>query len=242
MTGIRGVIAMPARLSIKSTDDRVAIANRVFHDVVSLVEAAGLKVLIVRDLDFDTASVDGIVLPGGGDVDPARYGGTDVDSVYDLNAEQDALDFGCAERAVDSGLPLLGICRGAQVLNVVRGGTLYEDLAPSDVEHRKLASPHDTDTWAWHQVEVKADSLLAECSGSTSFIVSSGHHQGIRRLGEGLDAVATANDGLVEAIEDRGRRLLGVQWHPEAAGLDPALQAAPFRWLVDAVSARTVGK
>ena len=238
MASIPGVVAMPARLSMGTIDERVAHANQIFHDVVGLVEAAGLEVVVVHDPDFDATTVDAIVLPGGGDVDPARYGGAAVDAVYDLNAEQDALDFGCVERAIEEGLPLLGICRGAQVLNVARGGTLCEDLAPSAVVHRTLAPHPDADVWAWHRVEVEVDSMLAECSDSTSFIVSSGHHQGIRRLGEGLIAVARANDGLVEAIEDRERRLLGVQWHPEAAGLDPALQAAPFAWLADAISTR----
>ncbi|MFJ4210882.1 gamma-glutamyl-gamma-aminobutyrate hydrolase family protein [Paenarthrobacter sp. NPDC089675] len=242
MTGIRGVVAVPARLSTGVSDERVARANRIFYDVVSLVEAAGLEVLIVSDPNFEPGAVDAVVLPGGGDVDPGRYGGEKIEALYDLNPEQDSLDFGCAERALERGLPLLGICRGAQVLNVVLGGSLYEDLVPGDVAHRKVAAKSDSEAWSWHEVDVEPDSMLAECSGSTSFVVSSGHHQGIRRLGEGLQAVATARDGLVEAVEDKNRRLLGVQWHPEAEGLEPSLQAAPFVWLAEAISLRRVGK
>lgn len=240
MTDARGRVAMPARLSNDSTDERVALANQIFFDIVGLIEAAGLEVVVPRDLNFDPSSVDAIVLPGGGDIDPARYGGSTVDTVYDLNVEQDALDLGCVDLAIEHDLPLLGICRGAQVLNIALGGTLYEDLAPSDVEHR-IIDPHPgSEEWAWHQVNIAPNSMLAECSVGTSFRVSSAHHQGIRRLGVGLSAVANALDGLVEAIEDRERRLLGVQWHPEAAGFDPALQAAPFAWLANTISSREV--
>ncbi len=162
--------------------------------------------------------VDGLIIGGGGDVDPSLYGGnrfypilSGVDSVRDLN------EITMLEHALRRGLPVLGICRGAQLINVARGGTLFHDLKQefgTQVQHQGREDRLDSAT---HSVEVSADSRLAALLGaSRSIEVNSGHHQGIAAVGEGLRVVARSPDGLVEAFEGVDDHLvLGVQWHPE---------------------------
>ncbi len=223
---------MPARLSdAQGADARVALANTIFDDVAALVRAEGLDVVVVRDIDL--TGFDGVVLPGGGDIDPARYGGDRSAPCYDVNPAQDDLDLGIAGAAMDAGIPLLGVCRGLQVLNVALGGTLVEDLPGSDVRHTPAGRGRRLE-WTWHPVQLTASRLRTEV-GADEIEVASGHHQAIGTLGRGLVAAATAADGVIEAVEHSGLPALAVQWHPEAAGTEALLAAAPFAVFADLV-------
>lgn len=229
-------IAMPARLSdADGADPRVGLANTIFDDVAALVRAEELDVVVVRSTDLD--GFDGVVLPGGGDIDPARYGGDTAAACYDVNADQDALDLGILAAAVDRGLPVLGVCRGLQVLNVGLGGTLVEDVPASAVAHTPGNDDAGELAWAWHPVTVAEGSRLRAEVDADAIEVASGHHQAIRALGDGLVATAVADDGLVEAIEHETLPILAVQWHPEAEGTPAHLAAAPFAVFADLVRA-----
>lgn len=226
---------VPARLSSDGhADPRVSGANRLFHDVVALVRAAGLDPLVVTGTDLDGAA--GVVLPGGGDLDPAHYGAEPHEAVYDIHPQQDALDLGLARAALERGLPVLGICRGAQVLNVAAGGTLVPDLPPTGVTHVRVPEPGEQLAFVWHPVRLRPSRLRDELGGVESLSVGSGHHQGVDRLADGFTATALADDGLVEAFEDAAGRVLGVQWHPEANDTPAAEQNAPFRLFARAVA------
>lgn len=225
---------MPVRLSDGRADARIDVANRIFADVAALVERAGGTPILIDTVDL--AGIDAVVLPGGGDVDPARYGGEVIDALYDVNPAQDALDFGIAHAALAAGLPVLGVCRGLQVLNVVYGGTLAEDLPPTDVVHT-VSGDGAQIVWAWHPVAVSPGSLLSSHTDA-ELQVASGHHQGIARLGDGLTASAVAADGLVEAFERAEDRVIAVQWHPEAEGTPAAHALAPFSALMQLVAQR----
>lgn len=170
-----------------------------------------------QDLRAQVAHLDGLVLSGGADVDPALYGGdvddpliTRIDTVRDEN-EESALT-----AAIDLGIPVLAICRGMQFVNASFGGTLHGDITRDigdHVPHRRTEATLDR---ILHDVEVEPDSLLARWMGASGLVaVNSEHHQGIRTLGSGLTPVATASDGLIEAVELPAHRLVGVQWHPE---------------------------
>jgi len=234
------IIAVPARLTTDgNADPRVNGANRIFHDVVALIAANGLKPVVIDDPNVDLNEFDGVVLPGGGDLDPVLYGGEPSAALYDVNADQDALDLGLARRAIELDLPVLGICRGAQVLNVALGGTLIVDLAPTQVEHSSVPAPGEDPKFMWHPVSLAAGSSISLELGAEHMMVASGHHQGIDRLGDRLHATATAADGLVEAFEDETGRILAVQWHPEAEGTTPAEQNAPFRILAASIQLAT---
>lgn len=230
-------VAVPARLSADDArDPRVSGANRIFHDVVALVRANGLDPVVV-DHVTDLAGYAGVVLPGGGDIDPALYGGEHCDALYDVNPEQDALDLTFARSALETATPVLGICRGAQVLNVAAGGTLHADLAPSTVAHSHTPAQGEPLTFAWHPVAI-VPSRLRDAIGADSISVASGHHQGIATLGASLRPTALAGDGLVEAFEDERGTAFGVQWHPEAEGTPRSDQDAPFLLLAAAIAER----
>ncbi len=161
--------------------------------------------------------VDGLLISGGVDVDPILYGADPHDpKLGTINTIRDANEIAAVEYAGGSAVPTLAICRGAQLVNAARGGTLYVDLPrdrPSDVRHRR--SEEDLATTA-HNVDVEAGSRLSEWLGDAGrFAVNSQHHQGIRTLAPGLVATAFADDGLIEAYEATEQPLSAIQWHPE---------------------------
>jgi putative glutamine amidotransferase len=185
---------------------------------------------------------DGLLLVGGGDVDPARYGAVLGAHDYAVDPERDAFEIallGAAERA---GMPTLCICRGAQVMNVAYGGTLHQHLPDVDglLEH---GVPLE-DTAAMHDVEPAPGSKLAATNETPSALrCSSHHHQGIAVVGEGLNVSGRTSDGLVEAIErdtDDGAWMLGVQWHPEETAAEDPSQQALFDTLVRLAGDRAV--
>jgi putative glutamine amidotransferase len=164
--------------------------------------------------------LDGLLLAGGADVDPSMYRAERHPKTVNTRPDRDRAEIALARRALERDLPVLGICRGMQVLNVALGGTLIQHL-PDDVGHtdhrRSLGSFDNAD----HDVRLTPGSLAAKAAGETVHATKSHHHQGVADLGEGLEATGwSVLDELVEAVELPDRRwALGVQWHPEA---DPA--------------------
>lgn len=157
----------------------------------------------------------GLVLTGGYDIAPHRYGEEPIEQLGEVNEDRDEMEFLVLGGAIDRELPVLGICRGHQLLNVHFGGSLYQDIAAqmdSDAVHT------GTDDWSQHHhtVTVEAGSRLEQCLGIRSFEVNSFHHQAVKKVGDGLRVTARADDGMVEALETvDGSWILGVQWHPE---------------------------
>ena len=165
------------------------------------------------------ARLDGLCLPGGGDVDPARYGESPHSVLELVNQERDSTELTLASWALAADLPILGICRGSQLLNVATGGSLYQDI-PAQLPY---AVHHDFESaglsWSQpaHRVRVAAGSQLAEILGTQDLMTNSFHHQAIKQLGDGFKAVAWTDDGIIEGIESLSRRFaVAVQWHPEA--------------------------
>lgn len=181
--------------------------------------------------------VDGIILAGGGDIDPDRYGGQRHTSIYSIDRERDGSEIALARRVVESRRPALGICRGAQILNVALGGTLHEHLPDSygdDVAHR-LPPRQPTS----HRVCLVPDSGLARIVGEVEFESASWHHQAVRDVAPALRVAAQAPDGVVEAVEMPDHPwLYAVQWHPEITAAQDEIQQRLFSSLVEAASAR----
>jgi putative glutamine amidotransferase len=181
------------------------------------------------------AGLAGVCVSGGPDVDPSMYGAEPHPLLGATEPDVDRFEVAVVREAERLGMPLFAICRGAQVLNVARGGDLIQDL-PSEVgevvQHRR-GKPGDPGVW--HEVTIEPDSLLARSLGRSGRLdVNSFHHQAPQRLGEGLRAVAHAPDGVIEAVELPGADFeLGVQWHPEAI-VDRPEQAALFEAFVEA--------
>jgi putative glutamine amidotransferase len=184
-------------------------------------QAGGVPVLLPPQLDRDAverlmALVDGLLLTGGGDIDPSRFGEARHPTCYEVAPARDEVEIGALRWALDRKLPVLAICRGIQVLNVALGGGLHQDIPSdpgSDIAHSQV-EPRDQPT---HRVAVKPGSRLAETLGADEIAVNSMHHQAVKALGRGLVEVAWAPDHVVEGVEltDSARFVLGVQWHPE---------------------------
>jgi putative glutamine amidotransferase len=192
-------------------------------DYVDAVERAGGRPLLVPPSDDgveETLDVlDGLLFSGGSDLDPSLYGQAPHPATNGIVAERDRGELALLEAALARDLPLLAVCRGSQVLNVARGGELVQHL-PDEVGHDR--HKHTPGVFADHDVTIEPASGLGALLGDRA-PVKSHHHQGIGRLGAGLRAVAWADDGTPEGIEDPERRLaVGVLWHPEA-GEDGAL-------------------
>jgi putative glutamine amidotransferase len=159
--------------------------------------------------------VDALLLAGGTDVDPGSYGAAPHPETGPTRPERDRFELALARRALERDLPLLGICRGMQVLNVARGGTLHQHLPDlvGHEDHRRVRG-----AFGDHDVRLEAGSLAARAAGEARHPTKSHHHQGVDRLGQGLRVTGWAvGDALPEAIEDPAAGfVLGVQWHPEA--------------------------
>jgi putative glutamine amidotransferase len=172
-----------------------------------------------------------LIVSGGGDIDPRAYGGRPHETVYAVCEERDAFEFALTRAALADGrVPMLCICRGLQVLNVVCGGTLHVHLPDHYGEHvPHRTPPRDTSE---HGVRIDPHSRLARILGATETQVRSWHHQAIDTLGDGLRPVAWAEDGVIEAVEHVAHPwCIAVQWHPEMQRDDPAQQRI-FRALI----------
>ena len=193
------------------------------HDYEESVRRAGGDVhLVAPDTESPmdvVANSDGILLPGGGDVLPATYGQPQHPAFDAAEAGRDAYELELVRLASEADVPIFAICRGIQVLNVARGGTLVQHL-PEEVSGGVDHNVREPRVAIAHEVWVTAGSLLDRLMRETEedggFPVNSRHHQAARTLGTGLVTTATAPDGVIEAIEDPSKRfMLGVQWHPE---------------------------
>lgn len=203
------------------------------------VERAGGVPVVMPPLDLDLVGplldrLDGLCLSGGPDMDPGTYGGRYHPKLGPIEPELDYFELALTRDADARGVPILAICRGQQLLNVSRGGTLYQDLPDEkggEVDHRLPGKGRH----GAHDVEIEADSLLGRALGSLSHAhVNSYHHQAVQKLGRGVKPVAWAADGVIEGIELPDRDFaVGVQWHAEAIVERPE-QLALFREFVAA--------
>ncbi|MFF8991198.1 gamma-glutamyl-gamma-aminobutyrate hydrolase family protein [Streptomyces sp. NPDC014983] len=233
----RPLIAVPARFSATTSALRHAAEVNARALIEAVWRAGGEPATLHPHAPGGTADpaevaarlarFDGLLLPGGGDLAPHRYGAAHTHAaVYDVDDEQDAFDLELARQALADGLPLLAVCRGLQVVNTVLGGTLHQDMGGPGRDHRHLR----------HPVSLAPGSALARITGADKAEASCYHHQHLDRLGEGLTATARAADGTVEGVELTAHDglFVGVQWHPEdTAAQDPAQQRL-FGALVEA--------
>jgi putative glutamine amidotransferase len=191
--------------------------------IEAVKRAGGLPIMLPPDAASERAPdevldlLDGLILAGGADIDPAAYGAEAHAETRGTVPERDQFELALARRALERDLPLLGVCRGMQLMNVATGGTLLQHLPDSHGHHEHRRNPGTFDG-ADHDVRLAEGSLAARAAGEAVHGSKSHHHQGIERLGEGLEVTGwSVIDELPEAVEMRERRFaLGVQWHPEA--------------------------
>jgi putative glutamine amidotransferase len=216
----------------------------VYANYLAALQRVGLTPLLVtpghddRSISELVASCAGLVLSGGDDIDPSRYGQDPIPELGPVNPPRDAAECRALSTAVPMDIPILGICRGHQLLNVFFGGTLCQDIGVAmEGENRHL----QTTPWGshHHHVGVTGDSRIGAAIGRDRIEINSFHHQAIQKVAPNLRVTARADDGLIEAVESREHRwVVGVQWHPErhearAEDADPNVRV--FAAFADAV-------
>ncbi|MEN9300905.1 MAG: hypothetical protein RLZZ254_686 [Actinomycetota bacterium] len=237
LIAIAGRQGAPSRVS----RDSVCFAGRRYLD--SVLRAGGEPVVISpQPIDDDESDdlisrFDGLILMGGGDVNPALYGQEAGPHIYGVLESQDHFEASLLRAALRHAKPVLAICRGMQLANVVLGGTLVQDLselpnAAELVDHKPTGFPVGAE-YTLHEVRLENDSILAHSVGGTSIQGASFHHQGIGTLAPGFKPAGWAPDGLLEAIEHEDHWLVGVQWHPEDTSADDPQQQRIYEAFVD---------
>lgn len=214
-------------------------------NIVAVEAAGGLPVMIPSNVSVETARqiyerLDGVLLPGGGDIHPSYYQQVPHESIDFLDASRDAMELELTRWAVGDDMPVLGICRGSQVLNVALGGSLIQDvptMVSSEIAHPyQFPNPRGK---LVHSVAIASQSKLAQILGETNVEVNSLHHQSVDALAPGLVAVAHSPDGVVEAIEMPNKPfVLAVQWHPEDLVSDDPRMRQLFKRLVETSRSR----
>jgi putative glutamine amidotransferase len=213
------LIGITTSVTVDRTPERAYVNGTYIRAVQA---AGGIPLLLTPHFTPEVQAalwqrLDGLVLTGGGDIEPAQYGQPRHPAVDDISTARDELELGLTRRAVADDIPLFAICRGMQVLNVALGGTLVQHIPserPGALLHSQKAPRHEPT----HAVKVMGEGTrLGRVLGVLELQVNSMHHQAIERLGDGLREVAWAPDGIVEGVEISGddRFALGVQWHPE---------------------------
>ena len=214
----RPLIGVSTSITVDKQPERAYVNSAYLHAVQ---QAGGVPVALPpqmspRSLEIIGARLHGLLLTGGGDMDPAAFGEAPHATVYEVAPSRDSLETAAVRLAMARALPILAICRGIQVLNVALGGSLYQDVGtdPGTQLGHSQKEPRDQPT---HKVTVAPESRLARVMGVDAIEVNSMHHQAVKALGRGLVAVAWAPDQIVEGVEldDADRFVLGVQWHPE---------------------------
>lgn len=188
--------------------------------VRSIESQGGVPVIIPLTLDEEVISetiarLDGLLLSGGHDIFPLNYGEEPLQGLEEVWPERDQFDFMLLKAAMEKEIPILGICRGHQIVNVYMGGTLYQDLkydSNCTLKHVQNQTP----SMAFHTIDIERESKMAQLIGSTTWVTNSHHHQMVHRLGEGLKVTAVAKDGVVEGLEGTEYPwLVTCQFHPE---------------------------
>jgi gamma-glutamyl-gamma-aminobutyrate hydrolase PuuD len=212
-------------------------------DYIHAVQLAGglpLMIPLSRDPDLLEdyfSTLDGLLLPGGMDVDPFHYGEEPHKLLEEVDPLRDETELYLARRALKEDVPTFGVCRGEQLLNVAAGGSLYQDIAAQSPQEVIRHFQEFAQEWPSHSVEIKPDTLLASIVSDRRLRVNSYHHQAVRRLAPEFRIAATAPDGIVEAIEStRHTFVLGVQWHPELLVDQLDFNLALFRRHVEAAA------
>ncbi len=182
---------------------------------------------------FSLKGIDGLIITGGGDISPSHYGEQPIDKLESVSIERDITELNLLKRAEEEKIKTLAICRGHQLLNIYKGGSLYQDISDAGYKNIDHAKPHENAQKHIHNVKIDKNTKLGNTLMVDNLEVNSIHHQAINKLGENLIISATSADGIIEGIETTEEwDAIGVQWHPEYLSEDKA-SIDLFDWLIN---------
>ena len=187
---------------------RAIISNGAFPVLIPFTQD---KKLLLKYID----SIDSLLLPGGDDLDPNSYNEKNLGLSIDVSAQRDLMEFFLLEQAIGKNIPVLGICRGCQLINVFMGGTLYQDMKAEKISSMDHVNALSETSFLSPYINIEKGSFLYSVYSSEKIKVNSRHHQALKKIGKGLNVTALSDDGIVEGIEAVEMKVLGVQWHPE---------------------------
>jgi putative glutamine amidotransferase len=221
------------------------VMNQRYYQAAAMAGAAPVLIPLLDDIEALRAvyeRIDGILVPGGVDIDPAAFGETPHEKLGRIDPARDRVEIQLAKWAVEDEKPILGLCRGLQVINVALGGTLYQDLEaeyPNAIKHDYFPNYGFERDYLAHDVALAPGSRLEHALASQRIAVNSMHHQGIKVLAGALAPSAIAPDGLIEAVESTDDNfVVGVQWHPEVIESSDPNTEHLFSAFIEAASAR----
>lgn len=237
----RPLIGITMRIELET--DRFYLARH-YSEAIEAAGGSPVHISLIPNTEYIhsvVSQLDGLMLPGSNsDIDPATYGQEPKQALGSVHPIKDKTDLIALDHAEHNDVPVLAICFGMQVLNVLRGGTLIQDIPSqlADAVKHEQGVPRDR---ASHKVELREGSLLAKLNESGEVFVNSHHHQAVDALGENLVASAWSADGLVEAIEDprKDRFVVGVQWHPELGWREDQLSQNLFKYFINYAQANS---
>ena len=221
---MRPVIGITCSLTASSIGDSIYTLERniIARDYAHAIEYAGGTPLLlphvgnIECINQYLGLLDGLVLSGGGDIDPLLFDQEPHQNIGTVDRVRDEMELHLTQKALNQDLPILAICRGIQMLNVAAGGTIYQDIAAEMPQPTLCHSQSGAGWYASHTINITSDSRLFQVFGSPTTRVNSFHHQAVRDIGEGFIVTAKARDNVIEAIESPTHRFaLGVQCHPE---------------------------
>ncbi len=221
---MRPVVGITCSLTASGIGDSIYTLERniIARDYSHAIEYAGGTPLLIPHVgDIECINqylgvLDGLVLSGGGDIDPLLFGQEPHQNLGSVDRVRDEMELQLTQKALDQDLPILAICRGIQMLNVAAGGTIYQDIAAEMPQPTLRHSQSGAGWYASHTIDIISESRLFQIFDSPTARVNSFHHQAVREIGEGFIATAKAKDNVIEAIESPTHRFaLGVQYHPE---------------------------
>lgn len=213
---------MKAIIGITSYEENINGHHNLNNNYINAVlDAGGIPVIIPtiredEDYDIYLDKLDGLIFSGGIDVSPLRYKESPLKEINRISSVRDGYELKLFKKAYERKLPILGICRGSQLMNVALGGKLYQDINQQLPEAFGHSPKNMKSSQVFHSIKLKKDSSFYQIIGEEEIFVNSFHHQAVKELGQNLRAVAHAEDGIIEAIEARDDRfMIGVQFHPE---------------------------
>lgn len=224
----------------KGSSARFGTLNQVYVNqsyINAIIANGGIPMIVPPFTDTEMLypileKADGILFPGGEDIDPSYFGEDPHEKLGIIRPEIDKFSILCAEYAFSKNIPVLGICRGLQVLNVARGGSLYQDISQRDETNIKHLQDYDR-SYLLHSIHIDKESLLYKILGEEKTGVNTMHHQSINQLGKSLKVSAYAPDGIIEAIENTDGSLIAVQWHPEELLASSPIMNNLFKYLIN---------